>query len=68
MLSNPILILINMSDENYLNIDLHKDIVDEITLTQVKEANEKEKDIMMFGLIQDQCLMPNFIILLRTKI
>ena len=38
MLSNPYsdFDIGNMSDENYLNIDLHKDIVDEITLRQVK--------------------------------
>ena len=37
----------NMSDENYLNIDLHKDIVDEITLTSSKgKPMKREKDII----------------------
>ena len=37
----------NMSDENYLNIDLHKDIVDEITLTSSKgKPMNREKDII----------------------
>jgi len=36
-----------MSDENYLNIDLHKDIVDEITLTSSKgKPMKREKDII----------------------
>ena len=37
----------NMSDENYLNIDLHKDIIDEITLTSSKgKPMKREKDII----------------------
>ena len=37
----------NMSDENYLKIDLHKDIVDEITLTSSKgKPMKREKDII----------------------
>ena len=37
----------NMSDENYLSIDLHKDIVDEITLTSSKgKPMKREKDII----------------------
>ena len=49
MLSNPYsdFDIGNMSDENYLNIDLHKDIVDEITLTSSKgKPMKREKDII----------------------
>ena len=49
MLSNPYsnFEIGNMSDENYLNIDLHKDIVDEITLTSSKgKPMKREKDII----------------------
>ena len=49
MLSNPYsdFDIGNMSDENYLNIDLHKDIVDEITLTSNKgKPMKREKDII----------------------
>ncbi len=49
MLSNPYsdFDIGNMSDENYLNLDLHKDIVDEITLTSSKgKPMKREKDII----------------------
>ena len=49
MLSNPYsdFDIGNMSDENYLKIDLHKDIVDEITLTSSKgKPMKREKDII----------------------
>ncbi len=49
MLSNPYFdfVIGNMSDENYLNIDLHKDIVDEITLTSSRgKPMKREKDII----------------------
>ena len=49
MLSNPYsdFDIGNMSDENYLNIDFHKEIVDEIILTSSKgKPMKREKDII----------------------
>ena len=49
MSSNPYsdFIIGDMSNENYLNIDLHKDIVDEIILTSSKgKPMRREKDII----------------------
>jgi len=49
MLSNPYFDFVvgNMSDKNYLNIDLHKDTVDDIILTSSKgKPMKREKDII----------------------
>jgi hypothetical protein len=56
-----------MDESNYDLIDLHKNVVDEITLVSHQENQWARLIWLMFGLILVQCLMHNGIILWKQK-